>query len=54
MSLSSAADVLVTGDERLAALLARVPLNGFGVAASLECASSDFGFARMERWFQLS
>lgn len=33
--LASAADVLVTGDERLAALLARAPLNGFRVAASL-------------------
>jgi len=34
--LASAADVLVTGDERLAALLARVPLDGFRVAASLD------------------
>src|SRR3989442_1280594 len=33
---ASAADVFVTGDERLAALLARVPLDGFRVAASLD------------------
>ncbi len=34
--LASAADVFVTGDERLTALLARVPLDGFRVAASLD------------------
>jgi len=39
--LGSAADVFVTRDERLAGLLARVPLPGFQVVASLDALLAD-------------
>ncbi len=39
--LASAADVFVTGDERLASLLARVPLDSFRVVVSLDALLAD-------------